>query len=192
MTFQSGGPPEGTTRRNLHGADHGLGRWGESDGPGWPTAACAAPKRSSRRRWRTAKAQQTTLPGEDVAGQIVDLDDRLKRIERQIREAFLSSAGRDHRVPSRHGPHTRSGVRRGCLRPVGLRRRQPPRLCGRAHARPRDSGPATCTGPSATVAVCEGCSVCPRRRALSARGPTGTSTSRSPVRAASAVRPSSP
>ncbi|MGW5498213.1 IS110 family transposase [Streptomyces olivaceoviridis] len=45
-----------------------------------------------------AQAQQTALPGEDVAGQIVAdlaaqilaLDDRLKRIDKQIRETFRS------------------------------------------------------------------------------------------------------
>ncbi|MEU9635519.1 IS110 family transposase [Streptomyces tendae] len=45
-----------------------------------------------------AQAQQTALPGEDVAAQIVadlaaqilDLDDRLKRIDKQIRETFRS------------------------------------------------------------------------------------------------------
>src|SRR6185369_3295172 len=35
-----------------------------------------------------AQAQQTALPGEDVAAQIVALDDRLKRIDKQIRETF--------------------------------------------------------------------------------------------------------
>ncbi|GAB3127558.1 hypothetical protein GCM10027160_52320 [Streptomyces calidiresistens] len=45
-----------------------------------------------------AQAQQTGLPGKDIAGQIVAdraaqlvaLDDRLKRIDKQIRETFRS------------------------------------------------------------------------------------------------------
>lgn len=60
-----------------------------------------------------------------------------------------------------------------------------------SHATP-DAGPATFTGPSVTAADCAGCSTCPRRPASSARGRTGTSTSRSVARAANMSRPSSP
>jgi hypothetical protein len=67
-----------------------------------------------------AQAQQAALPGEDVAArivadlaaQILALDDRLQRIDKQIRDIPQPSAGGDHRVVARHGPDTRRRVRR--------------------------------------------------------------------------------
>lgn len=68
-----------------------------------------------------ARSQQTVLPGEEVAAQLVAdlavqilaLDDRLKRVEKQIRDTFRGRPQADYRVPARYGTDTRSRVRCG-------------------------------------------------------------------------------
>jgi hypothetical protein len=58
------------------------------------------------------QAQQTALRGEnvaaqilaDLAAQILGLHDRLKPIDKQIRDVPRASAGGDHRVPARYRP----------------------------------------------------------------------------------------
>jgi hypothetical protein len=84
-----------------------------------------------------AQAQQTALPGEDVAAQIVAdlavqilaLDDRLKRIDQQIRETFRSHPQAET-IESLPGMGPRRRVRRRRRRPHGLRRRRPLGLGG--------------------------------------------------------------
>lgn len=125
---------------------------------------------------QAAQAQQTALPGEDLAvqvvaglaSQILALDDRLKRIDQQIRETFRShpqaeiiesvpGMGPDS-APSSSSPPATS---RPTPTPVTWPRRP---AWSPSHATPA-AGPATSTGPSATAAACAGCSTCPPRPA---------------------------
>lgn len=150
-----------------------------------------------------AQAQQTALPGEDVAAQIVAdlaaqilaLDDRLKRLDQQIRETFRTHPQAEI-IESLPGMGPILGaefvVAAGDLAAYADAGHlaSAPGWC-QSPATP-GAGPATCTAPSATAAACAESSTCPRRPASSARAPIGTSTSRSAVRAASTSRLSSP
>jgi hypothetical protein len=94
------------------------------------------------------------------------LNDRLKRIDKQIRDTFRS--------------HPQAEIIESLRPQVTLR---PTRMSATSRPRPGScpshvtpaAGPATCTGPSATAAACDACSTCPLRPASSATGRTGTS-----------------
>lgn len=150
-----------------------------------------------------AKAQHTALPGEDVAaqivadlaGQILALDDRLRRIDKQIRETFRSHPQAEA-IESLPGVGPILGAEFVVAAGDLTAYTDAGHLASAAGLVPVPATPAvglaTFTARSDTAADCVGCSTCRRRPASSAKARTGTSTSRSGVRASSMSRPSSP
>lgn len=150
-----------------------------------------------------AAAQHATLPGQmvagqitaDLAGQVLAVDDRLARVDQQIKTVFAQHPQADI-ITSMPGVGTVLGaefvVAAGDLSVYSD--------AGRLASRPGWSrclatpvvGPGTCTGPGGTADACGACSTSRRRPASSAKGPVATSTSRSAARDFDTSKLSSP
>lgn len=132
-----------------------------------------------------AAAQHTSLPGAKVAARIVadmaqqildlDLDERLKRLDRQIRETFRAHPQAEV-IESLPGIGPSSSSQPETCRPTETPAISPRRPDSCPCLATPAAGPATFTGPSATAGGCGACSTCPLRSAPSVMGPTATST----------------
>ncbi len=158
------------------------------------------PTRSPRPRWKPRRPRRPHCP--------VKISDRRRPGDsdpgsRRPAEAHRQAGLRDVPQPpqaeiieifAQYGPDTRSRVRRGgdLSAYVDAGHLASAAGSGCPCRVIRAAAPATCTGPSASAAACGGSSTCPHRPASSARARTGTSTSRSGVRAARTSRTSWP